>query len=424
MEYFKVDYKSHPLFKGVSANDWNDWQWQIRNRIRTIEKLKKAFILTKKIEEDILKCLCHFRMAITPYYAALADREYSRCPIRLQAVPLINEIKEGSSDFTDPLFEDVDSPCKGLTHRYPDRVLLLVTKICSMYCRHCTRRRLVGVHDADLSLEDFEISLKYLEGHKEVRDIIVSGGDPMTMTDDKIEFVLKSLRKIKHIEIIRLGTRCPVVLPMRITEKLVKMIKKYHPVYINTQFNHPKEVTVEAKAACERLVDAGIPVGNQSVLLRDINDCPCIMKKLMHMLLSIRVKPYYIYQCDLTKGISHFRTSIVKGIEIIENLRGHTSGLAVPSFVVDSPGGGGKIPIMPNYTLSFSDRRIVLRNYEGMILTYTQPEKVVSDCGQCKICQDPKYKALDGIAKLLRGEKLYLEPKDLRRHHSNDIKEE
>jgi lysine 2,3-aminomutase len=253
-----------------------------------------------------------------------------------------------------------------------------------------------------------------------VRDVLLSGGDPLVLGEKRLEYVLKELRAIDHVEIVRIGTRTPVVMPQRITEDLVEMLRRYHPLYINTHFNTPKEVTWEAKAALDKLANAGIPLGNQSVLLRGINDCPGIMKKLVHELLMVRVRPYYIYQCDLSMGISHFRTSVAKGIEIIENLRGHTTGMAVPTFVIDAPGGGGKIPIGPAYLLAQSDRRVVLRNYEGVITTYIQPEDTSSDCGSCTICQDPRFKPLDGVAKLLDGEKSVLEPKGLQRIKRHD----
>ncbi len=412
-KYPKVDYKKTSLFKDVSEKEWNDWKWQFKHVIRDIPTLKKVLSLNEMEEKDLASCLETFKMAITPYYASLMDRTYRRCVIRLQAVPRIVETKDVRDDHDDPLHEDVDSPVPGITHRYPDRVLFLVTHNCSMYCRHCTRRRTVGIEDKHLTKKQITNCLKYIKSNPMIRDVLISGGDPLVLDDDKLEFILKGLRDIAHVEIIRLGTRTPVVLPQRITESLVSMLKKYHPIYVNTHFNHPREITHEAKTACEKLADVGIPLGNQTVLLRDVNDCPYIMKKLMQQLLTIRVKPYYIYQCDLTKGISHFRTSITKGMEIMENLRGHTSGMAVPTFVVDAPGGGGKIPIMPNYLLSQSDRRLVLRNYEGVITTYTQPDNVFSDCGRCYICDDERYKPLDGTAKLLSGEKLFLEPANL-----------
>ncbi len=409
----KVNYRTIPLFKDVSEKDWKDWKWQFRNVIRDIPTLKKVLSLSELEEKDLAVCLEQFRMAVTPYYASLMDRTYRRCVIRLQAIPRLVETMNARDDHDDPLHEDVDSPVPGLTHRYPDRVLFLVTHICSMYCRHCTRRRTVGIEDKHLTKKQMTAGLNYIRSNPMVRDVLLSGGDPLVLDDDKLEFILKELRSIDHVEIIRIGTRTPVVLPQRITGSLVSMLKKYHPLYVNTHFNHPKEITQDSKEACEKLADGGIQLGNQTVLLRDVNDCPYIMKKLMQQLLTIRVKPYYIYQCDLSKGISHFRTSITKGMEIMENLRGHTSGMAVPTFVVDAPGGGGKIPIMPNYLLSQSDRRLVLRNYEGVITTYTQPDNVFSDCGQCYICEEARYKPLDGVAKLLSGEKVFLEPANL-----------
>jgi lysine 2,3-aminomutase len=289
-----------------------------------------------------------------------------------------------------------------------------------MYCRHCTRRRFSGVSDKALTKKELAECIEYIKNHNEIRDVLLSGGDPLTLTDDLLEYILKSIYEIDHVEMIRLGTRTPVVIPQRITDALTSMLKKYHPIYVNTHFNHPDEITYESMMACEKLSHAGIPLANQTVLLRDINDCPYIMKKLVQELLRIRVRPYYIYQCDLSTGISHFRSSITKGIEIIEHLRGHTSGMAVPTFVVDAPGGGGKIPLMPNYLISQSDRRFAIRNYEGVITTYTQPENVFSNCGKCRICDEEKYKPLDGVAKLLSGEKLYLEPVHLRRRKRGD----
>jgi len=409
----KSKYKEIPLYKDVADADWNDWKWQMRNVIRDVATLKKIIPVSAQEEVDLEACLKSFRMAITPYYASLIDPDYRRCVIRLQSVPVLAETFHDREDQDDPLHEDVDSPVPGLTHRYPDRVLFQLTHICSMYCRHCTRRRLVGFEDNHLDRKQVELGVEYIRRTPEVRDVLLSGGDPFVLSDGALEYVLKQLRAIDHVEIIRIGTRTPVVMPQRINADLVRMLRKYHPLYVNTHFNHPREITEEAKKACARLADAGIPLGNQTVLLRDVNDCPHIMKKLMQMLLTIRVKPYYIYQCDLSKGISHFRTSITKGMEIMENLRGHTTGMAVPTFVVDAPGGGGKIPLMPNYLLSMSDRRLALRNYEGVITTYTQPDNCYSDCGHCNICDDPRYKSQGGVASLLSGEKLCLEPDGL-----------
>jgi len=414
-KFLKSDYTRIPLYKDVSPEQWNDWKWQIKNTIRDLPTLKKVITVDKEEEKGIEQSLTTFRMSITPYYASLMKHDYKRDVIRLQAVPRPQELYTAPDDREDPLHEDADSPVPGLTHRYPDRVLFLVTHICSMYCRHCTRRRMVGDKDAHMSEERIDECMDYIRQNTYVRDVLISGGDPFTMDEKRLETILRKLHEIPHVEIIRIGTRTPAVMPQRITDDLVAMLRKYQPLYVNTHFNHPQEITAEAKEACGRLADAGIPLGNQSVLLRDVNDCPFIMKKLVQKLLMIRVKPYYIYQCDLTRGISHFRTSIAKGIEIIENLRGHTTGMAVPTFVVDAPGGGGKIPVGPSYLLSQSDRKYVLRNYEGVLTTYTQPENVFSDCGGCNICEDERYKPLNGVAKMLSGNLHSMEPKKLTR---------
>ncbi|NLI09735.1 MAG: lysine 2,3-aminomutase [Elusimicrobia bacterium] len=411
--YEKVEWKNIELWKNVKEEQWNDYKWQLSNAIKDIETLKKVAVIDKQEEEDLRNCLKKFRMAITPYYAALMDKKDKKCPVRMLAVPSAKELINSPEDLSDPLHEDVDSPAPGLTHRYPDRVLFLVTNICSMNCRHCTRRRLVGFEDVHMSWDNIQKAIDYIKSAKEVRDVLISGGDPFVLNDDMLEKIISEIRKIKHVEIIRIGTRTPVVMPMRITDSLVNMLKKYHPIYVNTHFNHPKEMTQEAAVACAKLADAGIPLGNQTVLLNGLNDCPQIMKRLVHELLSVRVKPYYIYQCDLSLGISHFRTSVSKGIEIIENLRGHTTGMAVPTFVVDAPGGGGKIPVMPNYLISMSDTKAILRNYEGVITTYTQPADYKTNSCECAWCRDEKYKPMDGIAKLLSGEKLTLEPANL-----------
>jgi lysine 2,3-aminomutase len=422
MTYESSNYKRIPLYANVSESDWNDWHWQMKNDIKDVDTLSKVVPLSDQEKKDIGEVLKKFRMAITPYYASLIDPDDKMCPVRLQAIPRLPETIQDPADEADPLHEDVDSPVPGLTHRYPDRVLLLVTNICSMNCRHCTRRRLVGFEDVHMSEENLDAAIEYIRKNKIVRDVLISGGDPLVLSDDKLERIIQKIRAIDHVEIIRIGSRVPVVMPQRITDDLVKMLSKYHPIFLNTHFNHPKEITAESKAACEKLANAGIPLGNQSVLLRDVNDCPLTMKKLVQKLLTIRVRPYYLYQCDLSLGISHFRTSVSKGIEIIENLRGHTSGLAVPTFVVDAPGGGGKTPIMPNYVLSQNEKRVVLRNYEGVITTYTEPDTYIPKCpDHCELCDDELLKPQDGVATLLAGQRLSLEPKDLKRtkrvHH-------
>jgi lysine 2,3-aminomutase len=349
------------------------------------------------------------------------DPEDPFCPVRMQSVPGIAEMHDDPSDTADPLHEDVDSPVPGLTHRYPDRVLLLITNICSMNCRHCTRRRLVGDEDVDMPEDYVSAAIEYIRNTPTVRDVLLSGGDPLILTDEKLRSILRRLREIPHVEIIRIGTRVPVVMPQRITDGLVNMLKQFHPLWVNTHFNHAKEITAEAKAACEKLADAGIPLGNQSVLLRGVNDDPIVMKKLVHKLMTVRVRPYYIYQCDLSLGISHFRTSVAKGIEIIESLRGHTTGLAVPTFVVDAPGGGGKIPVMPNYLISMAEGKAVLRNYEGVITTYSWPRhRGPANPAKREDGDETAYRASDGVAALLSGDKVRIEPSDLARRKRND----
>ncbi|MGE5571585.1 MAG: lysine 2,3-aminomutase [Bacteroidota bacterium] len=402
------------LWKDVSDSEWNDWHWQIRNRVTDVETLKRAVDLTPEEEEGARRCLERFRMAITPYYVSLMSPDDPHCPVRRQGVPTALELQTMPYDMVDPLHEDVDSPVPYLTHRYPDRVLLLVTTSCSMYCRHCTRRRLAGHEDAAVTRRDIDLAVEYIRRTPEVRDVLVSGGDPLVLADGAIEYILRALRAIDHVEVIRIGTRTPVVLPQRITPELCDMLKKYHPLWVNTHFNHPKEVTPESRKACEMLADAGIPLGNQSVLLRGVNDCPHVMKKLVHELVKMRVRPYYIYQCDLSMGLEHFRTSVAKGIEIIEHLRGHTSGFAVPTFVVDVPGGGGKIPVGPQYLISQGESKVVLRNYEGVISVYNEPESYASSCGTCTMCREAEPRPV-GVAGLLEGDSVSLEPGDLER---------
>lgn len=414
-------YKAIELWKDIAEEDWNDWKWQVRNRIQDVDTLKKVINLTEKEAQDIEKVLDKFRMGITPYYASLMDPNDPNCPIRKQAVPTIMETYESQSDLEDPLDEDVDSPVPGLTHRYPDRVLFLITDQCSMYCRHCTRRRFAGQKDMGVPRDRIDAAIEYIRKSPEVRDVLLSGGDCLLVSDELLEYIIKELRNIPHVEIIRLGTRTPVVLPQRITENLVNMLKKYHPIWLNTHFNHSKEITPESIEACRKLADAGIPLGNQSVLLKGVNDCPHIMKELVHKLVKIRVRPYYIYQCDLSMGIEHFRTKVSKGIEIIEALRGHTSGYAVPTFVVDAPGGGGKIPVMPQYLISQSPSKIILRNYEGIIATYGQPQVIEEPCN-CPTCTGKRQSDTQGVAELLQGSEIkHLEPRDLqRRQRSNN----
>ncbi|MGM0378154.1 MAG: lysine 2,3-aminomutase [Bacillota bacterium] len=408
------DYKSIDLWKDVSQEQWDDWKWQVRNRITDVKTLKKVINISKEEEEGIKEALKELRMAITPYYATLMDPDDPNCPVRLQAVPSKNETLVSGTDMLDPLHEDADSPVDNLTHRYPDRVLLLVTDQCSMYCRHCTRRRFAGDKDASVPMENIEKAIDYIKETKEVRDVLLSGGDALLISDEKLEKILKKLSAIDHVEMIRIGSRTPVVLPQRMTKDLMDIIKKYHPVWLNTHFNHPKEITETSKKACRVMANAGIPLGNQSVLLKGINDDVHIMKDLVHQLVKTRVRPYYIYQCDLSRGISHFRTPVAKGIEIIEGLRGHTSGLCVPTFVVDAPGGGGKIPVMPQYLISQTSNRVVLRNYEGVITTYAEPKKYEEKQSEESKKRD---KNTTGVQGLLRGNKVSLDLKNLEREN-------
>ncbi len=405
------------LFPEVSDEQWNDWRWQVNNRIETLEQLKKYVALTPEQEEGCAKALAKFRMAITPYYISLIDPNDPYDPVRRQCVPTDAETYIDPSDLLDPLHEDEDSPAPGLTHRYPDRVLFLITDMCSMYCRHCTRRRFAGQKDAESPDERIEKCLAYIEKTECVRDVLLSGGDALMVSDEKLDYILGRLRKIDHVEVVRIGSRTPVVCPQRITDHLCETLKKYHPLWLNTHFNHPNEMTPDASAALAKLANAGIPLGNQTVLLRGVNDCVHVMKSLMHALVKNRVRPYYIYQCDLSMGISHFRTPVSKGIEIIEALRGHTSGYAVPTFVVDAPGGGGKTPVMPNYVISQSPNKVILRNFEGVITTYTEPTDYKEEC-HCPACE-AKRRIDEGVASLLETDRMSLEPSHLMRHERN-----
>jgi len=402
------------IFKDVPAEDWNDWTWQIRNRVENLGELKEHIQLSAAEEEGVEKCLQTMRMAVTPYYLSLIDLDDPDDPVRKQSIPTAMELHTAKSDLLDPLHEEGDSPVPNLTHRYPDRVLMLVTDQCSMYCRHCTRRRFTGQTDTMTSVDVVDKQIEYIRNHPEVRDVLLSGGDPLTLSDDRLESIIKKLREIEHVEIVRIGSRTPVVMPQRITPELCSMLKKYHPIWLNTHFNHPKEITPESARACNMLADAGIPLGNQSVLLAGVNDCVHVMKKLVNEVVRLRVRPYYVYQCDLSMGLEHFRTRVSKGIEINEGLRGHTSGFCVPTFVVDAPSGGGKIPVMPDYLISRSTKHTILRNFEGVIVSYAEPENYKETC-KCDVCTGKSKVELIGIAGLERGDEISLEPKGLAR---------
>jgi lysine 2,3-aminomutase len=362
----------HRYFPLATTDSWNDWKWQLRNSITNIEDLKKIIKLSDKEIMAITNLKGRLPLRITPYFASLIwNTNYSH-PLRRNVVPVVEELLQTTSEQSDPLHEHSFSPVKGIVHRYPDRVLFTVTQICSSYCRYCTRSHSVGKLDK-LGRQDYEKAFNYIRSHKEVRDVLISGGDPLTLSDDILDYILSNIRSIEHVEMIRIGSRVPVVLPQRITDNLINVLRKYHPLFISLHFSHPLEITEECAKACNKLADGGFPLGSQTVLLKGINDNVPTMKELMHKLLKIRVRPYYLYQCDLIPGSGHFRTSVKKGLEIIKGLRGFTSGYAVPTFVVDAPGGGGKIPLLPNYVVEHNDEKIVLRNYKGDLCEY--PEK-------------------------------------------------
>jgi lysine 2,3-aminomutase len=401
-------------WRDVPLEKWTDWRWQLANRLNTVEELSRVIHLTPQ-EIEGLSATDRFRVDITPYFASLLDPDDASCPIRRQVIPTAVERVPFTSEMADSLAEDAHSPVPGLVHRYPDRVLMLVTTQCASYCRYCTRSRIVGDPGAQFSRKDYDAQIRYIAGNPEVRDVLLSGGDPLILPQRVLEGLLRRLRAIPHVEVLRIGSRVPVFLPQRITPDLIEMLRQFHPLWMNVHVNHPKEITPEVELALARLADAGIPLGCQSVLLSGVNDCPNVMKDLVHKLVRNRVRPYYIYQCDLVHGAGHFRTSVAVGIEIIEALRGHTSGFAVPTFVIDAPGGGGKVPMMPNYLLSQSADRVVVRNFEGLITTYTQPaEYQRHDPARCASCQArnlaPGADEQEGVAALLSGERLAIVP--------------
>lgn len=352
---------------------WSDHKWQLRNRMNSLEELENKINLTREERSGILLSGNKLAMSITPHYMNLVDKDDPNCPIRRQIIPRIEETWEDPAELSDPCGEDSHMPVPGLVHRYPDRVLFLVTDRCASYCRYCTRSRVVsGVGEQQLETQ-YEAAFEYLENTPTVRDVLLSGGDPLLFTDAKLDRILTRLRQIPHIQFVRIGSRIPIFLPQRITPELCAMLKKHHPLFISIHTNHPKELTSEVQEGLIRLAEAGIPLGNQSVLLKGVNDDVMTQRALVHKLLMCRVKPYYLYQCDLIEGSSHLRTSVSKGLEIIEGLRGHTSGYAIPQYVIDGPGGGGKIPVNPNYVVQHTDNQVVLRNYEGKEFLYPEP---------------------------------------------------
>jgi len=378
-----------PLWKDVPLEEWEMYRWQMANRIQTVDQLRPIIRLTPSEERAVTRRSGRFIMGIPPYWAALMDPDDPSCPIRRQAVPVEEEYKLSPNDMIDPLGEDSHMPVPGLVHRYPDRVLLLVVEVCSMYCRFCTRSRVVGTSAGFSKPANIDQAIDYIRAHRKIRDVLISGGDPLTLSDERLDDILTKLKAIPHVEFVRIGTRNPVTLPYRVTDALCDVLKKHTPVWMSLHFNHPKEVTPPVKHACGMLADSGVPLGSQTVLLKGINDRPAIMKKLFHELLKTRVRPYYIYQCDPVKGTAHFRTPVSAGIHIIEKLRGHTSGYAVPTFVVDGPGGGGKIPLMPNYVVSVKDGVWTLRNFAGKLFMYR--EEQVNGVGSGVASIEPSY---------------------------------
>lgn len=363
-------FEGQGLWEHIPAETWNDWGWQLKNRMTRLEQLEAVMTLTPEEKEGCLFANTKLALAITPYFFNLIDRDDPNCPVRRQVIPRVNEMTTAPEEMMDPVGEDGHSPVPGIVHRYPDRVLFLVTDRCAAYCRYCTRSRLVSNAQDYNFHPEYEQGLRYIESHPEVRDVLLSGGDPLLLADRKLDHLLGRLRAIPHVEFIRIGSRIPVFLPQRITPELGDIFRKHGPIWMSIHVNHPKECTKALKDACERLSFAGVPLGNQSVLLKGVNDDLETMKALVHRLLRMRVRPYYVYQCDLITGSSHLRADVRKGLEIMRGLRGHTTGYAVPQLVIDAPGGGGKVPINPEYVESINDDEIVFRNYEGQTYRY------------------------------------------------------
>lgn len=362
------------FYPGSTPEDWNSWHWQLRNRIQDLKTLDRMIRLSENERRAVSMHSGPLPLAVTPYFASLLDPENPLHPLRRTVVPVEDELRRAPQEADDPLNEDADSPVPGLVHRYPDRVLFLVTNFCSTYCRYCTRSRIVGNRNREVSqLRNWERALAYIEANPAVRDVLLSGGDPLTLSNDRLEWLLVRLRQIPHVEFIRIGTKVPVVLPQRITSALTRMLKRYHPLWMSIHFTHPDELTPEVSHACKHLADAGIPLGSQTVLLKGINDDAKVVRSLVHGLLKMRVRPYYLYQCDPIPGSSHFRTSVEKGLEVIRNLRGFTTGYAVPQYVIDAPGGGGKVPLLPDYVLGRKGDDLLLKNYEGSVYLYPDP---------------------------------------------------
>jgi lysine 2,3-aminomutase len=392
------------------------------HRLRSVDDFARFIDLTPQ-ERIGLSAPKGFRVDVTPYFASLIDPHDPNCPIRRQVLPTSLELVPFDAELTDSLGEDAHSPVPGLVHRYPDRVLMLVTTQCASYCRFCTRSRLVGDGRMAFSAAVLDQQIAYIAATPQIRDVLISGGDPLTLPDRVLDGLLARLQSIPHVEVVRIGSRVPIFLPQRITPELTAMLARHHPLWMNIHINHPKEITPEAAQAFGRLADAGIPLGSQTVLMAGINDCPSVMKALVHKLVAQRVRPYYLYQCDLVHGAGHFRTPVAKGVEIIESLRGHTSGFAVPTFVIDAPEGGGKVPIGPNYLLSMSDHQVVVRNYEGVITAYSQPDSYQphnpSTCAYCT--EEHTERGQEGIAGLLAGRRRKIAPDGWQDLHARGV---
>jgi len=411
-----------PIWADVPDAQWNDWRWQLSHRLNSLEELSQIINLT---EDEVEGCRSHhFRVDITPYFASLIDPDDPNCPIRRQVIPTGKELAAFAGMEADSLNEDAHSPVPGLVHRYPDRVLMLVTTQCASYCRYCTRSRLVGDPSAQFSRSDSDAQIDYIARTPQIRDVLLSGGDPLILPPRVLEGLLRRLRAIEHVEIIRVGSRVPAFLPQCITPELVGMLRQFHPLWMNLHFNHAKELTPEVAVALARLADAGIPLGAQTVLLANVNDSVEVMRELLHKLVRNRVRPYYLYQCDLVEGAGHFRTTISKGIEIIEGLRGHTSGYAIPTYVVDAPGGGGKIPVMPQYMISQAPGKVVLRNFEGYITTYNEPNDYTGHTVARPETQLSKpARGQEGISGLLSGDADHIKPQGFDTLHARGREE-
>jgi lysine 2,3-aminomutase len=408
-----------PLFAEIPDAQWNDWRWQLSHRLNTVEEIGKVIALTDS-ECRALSAEHLFRVEITPYFLSLIDPNDPQDPIRRQVIPTDCEQVPFAAMMEDSLAEDCHSPVPGLVHRYPDRVLMLVTTQCASYCRYCTRSRIVGDSGAQFSRAEYDAMIEYIARTPQIRDVLLSGGDPLTLAPKILDGLLARLRAIPHVEIIRIGSRVPVFMPMRVDDELCRTLEKYHPLWFNIHVNHPNEITRELADATNRLSRAGVPLGNQSVLLAGVNDCVHIQRRLVQELVSIRVRPYYLYQCDLVEGAGHFRTPVAKGIEIMEGLRGHTSGFSIPQFVVDAPGGGGKIPLTPNYLLSMSDHRVVLRNFEGYMTVYEEPQEYAAhDAALCPACrQKLPEPGQTGVTGLLDGDRIAIVPEGFQEAHT------